>query len=233
MAQLQSQFNANAIDPTQGGSFHQLPPGKHPVIITGSEVKATADKESGMVVFELQCIGGAAQGQTGTLMLNLYNKSDKAREIAEKQLSALCHAVGVFLLQNTEQLHNIPFGVEVTTRPLTPEQIQKQQAGETVAPYTQVNKILDSNGNEPKASGQQQQQAPAPQQQQAAQQPAGNGGWGGGQQQPAQQAAAPAPAAGGWGGQQQQPAAQAPAPANNGGGWQQGAAQAGGASWGR
>lgn len=192
--QLQQPFNANAVSPDQGGNFQQLPLGKHPVKIIASEVKATAAGDGGMVVFELEVIGGPNQGATGNMNINLYNASDKARTIAEGQMSALCHATGVYMLQDTSQLHNLPFAVEVVNQPLTAQQKEKQDRGETVTPFTQVRKILDYNGNEPKGAGQQQQQ---PHQQQApapAPAPAQNAAWGGGQaaQAPAQQAQAPA-----------------------------------------
>ena len=230
--QLQQPFNANAVDPTQGGNYQQLPAGKHPVIIVASEVKATSDNTGGMVVFELQVTDGPAKGASGPMRINLYNASDKARQIAEAQMSALCHATGVFMLQDTQQLHGIPFAVDVTEQPLTPQQVEKQQKGEKVTPFTQVSKILTANGELPGVQGGQQSQ---PQQSAPAQ---GNGGgWGQGTQQNSPSPApAPAQGNGGWGGSQQsQPPAQAPAPAQQGNaGWQQNAGNANGKpAWGR
>lgn len=210
--QLQQPFNANAVAPDQGGNYQQLPIGKHPVKIIASEVKANSSGTGGMVAFELEVIDGPARGATGNMNINLYNASEKARAIAEAQMSALCHVTGVFMLNDTSQLHGIPFAVDVTNQSLTPDQKAKQDAGETVTPFTQVRKILDINCNEPKGQGQQQQAAAAP-----------AAAWGGG----AAPAPAPAPAQGGaWGGgQAAAPAQQAQAPA------QQAAAPA--AAWGQ
>lgn len=222
--QLQSPFNAQQFDPTQGGTFQQLPLGKHPVKIVASEIKATADNSGGMIVFELEVIDGPAKGSHGPMRINLYSSSDKARAIAESQFSALCHATGVFMVQDTSQLHEVPFAVDVEAQSLTPQQVEKQQQGQTVTPFTQVRKILDINGNEPKGG------AAAPAQ-------GGQAAWGGAA--PAQApAAAPAPAAGGWGGgggQVQTPAASAPAPAAAPAAqWSQSSAPAGGApAWGK
>lgn len=227
MAQLHQPFNAQAVDPTQGGNFSQLPLGTHVVVATASEVKANNANTGGMVVYELQVIAGPKEGATGPLRLNLYSSSEQARHIAEKQFSALCHATGVYLVQDTSQLHNIPFGVVVTEQPLTAEQQAKKDAGQNVTPFTQVSRILRADGSDPAgppANMQQQAAAPAPQQQYAPPAPAPAAAPTGWAAPAPQQAPAPAPAAGGWGG------APAPAPAPAAGGWQQGAA-AGNPAW--
>lgn len=227
MAQLQQPFNAQAIDPTQGGSFNQLPVGTHPVVIVASEVKANAANTGGMVVFELQVIDGPSKGASGTWRINLYSASDKARAIAESTFSALCYAVNEFMVTHTEVLHGKPFAVVVGEQGLTDEQKVKQANGEKVTPFTEVKRVLNADGSEIKGGGQAQAPAPAPQQQYAApaQAPAAQQAWGGGQQ------AAQAPAQG-WGGQPQGQAP-APAPAPAAGGWQQGAAAGGKPSWGK
>lgn len=236
--QLMNPFDATKFDPTQG--VPSMPVGKHPVVIVDSEVAPTKDNTGGMLVLTLQIIDGPAKGQKGSYRLNLYNQSQQAVEIAHRQLSAICHAIGVFQVQDSQQLHNIPFVVEVTLQK-SPEAAAKG--------YTEVSRVYDRNGNEP---GKPVQGGPA--------QPAQGGGQWGGQptagQQQAPQGGAPAwggqpaagqpnpaqgqPAAGGggnpgWGGQPQgnQPA-QNNQPAQ-GGGWQQGGGNQGGgnAPWGQ
>lgn len=209
--QLMNPFDATKFDPTQG--VPSMPVGKHPVVIVDSEVAPTKDNTGGMLVLTLQIIDGPAKGQKGSYRLNLYNQSQQAVEIAHRQLSAICHAIGVFQVQDSQQLHNIPFMVEVTLQK-SPEAAAKG--------YTEVSRVYDRNGNEP---GKPAQGGPA--------QPAQGGGWGG---QPAggqPNAGQGQPAAGGnpgWGGQpqgNQQPA--------QGGGWQQGGGNQGGgnAPWGQ
>ena len=253
MAQLLQAFNAQQFDPTQGGG--SLPVGRHPVIIESSEVKANKANDGGYLQLNVKLIDGPQMGTTGAYRLNLYHSNPQTAEIAHRQLSAICHVIGVFNVQDSQQLHNIPFIVEVGL-----------QKGEEAAQkgYTEVKKVFDINGNEPGKAGHgapaaQPQQQPAAQggfgQQQPAQQPQqpqGGGAWGG---QPAQQPAAqPQGNAPAWGGDQpaqqqpqgapagnapawgqqpaQQPAAQQPA--QQAGGWQQGgAAPAGGAPWGQ
>ena len=221
MAQLIQAFNAQQFDPTQ--STGGLPIGKHPVIVDSSEVKPNKENNGGYLQLNLKIIDGPQQGTVGAYRLNLYHSNQQTVEIAHRQLSAVCHVTGVFMLQDSAQLHNIPFIVEVGP--------QKNDAQ-----YTEVKKVFDIQGNEPGKAGHgqaaaQPAQAPAgfaPQQPaQQPHQPAAAPAWGQAPQQ--QPAAAPQQPAGApaWG--QQAPAqqpAQAPAPAA--GGWQQGAAPAGG-----
>lgn len=234
--QLIQAFNAQQFDPTQG--VGSLPIGKHPVIVESSEVKANKANDGGYLQLNLRITDGPQQGTTGAYRLNLYHSNPQTAEIAHRQLSAICHVIGVFNVQDSQQLHNIPFIAEVGL-----------QKGEEAAQkgYTEVKKVFDINGNEPGKAGQgapaaQPQQQPAAQggfgQQQPAQQPAaqpqGNApAWGGGQPAQQQPQGAPAGNAPAWGQQPaQQPAAQQPA--QQAGGWQQGgAAPAGGAPWGQ
>ena len=236
MAQLLQAFSAQQYDPTQGGG--NLPVGRHPSIIESSEVKANKANDGGYLQLNVKLIDGPQTGATGAYRLNLYHSNPQTAEIAHRQLSAICHCVGVFNVQDSSQLHNIPFIIEVGL-----------QKGEEAAQkgYTEVKKVFDINGNEPGKAGQgapaaQPQQQPAAQggfgQQQPAQQPAaqpqGNApAWGGGQPAQQQPQGAPAGNAPAWGQQPaQQPAAQQPA--QQAGGWQQGgAAPAGGAPWGQ
>jgi hypothetical protein len=242
MAQLIQPFNANNFDPTQG--VGGLPIGKHPVIIQSSEVKATKANDGGFLQLDVLILDGPQKGSVGAWRINLYNASQQAVDIANRQMSALSHVTGVFIVQDTVQLHNIPFVIEVGPQKNDPQ-------------YTEVKKIYDINGNEPgkapagggaaQPQGQGGFGAPAgqqQQQQQPQQQPPAGGGWqppAGGQQQdqnpPQQQQQQQPPANGGgqWagapaGGGFQPPAGQPPANGGNaggapaGGGWQQGAA---------
>lgn len=224
MAQLINAFNAKDYNPEQGAG--QLPIGKHPVVIESSEVKANKANDGGYLQLNLRIIDGPNAGLTGPHRLNLYHASQETCDIANRQLSAICHVTNVYEVTDSAALHNIPFVVEVTPQKNEPK-------------YTQVSKVFDINGNEPgKAPTGQAQPQQQPQQQQQA--PANNGQWGGQQQAPANNAQ---PAGGGWGQPQQQQTAahqsngawgapagaeqpawgqgQNAAPANTGGAWNQ------------
>lgn len=203
-------FNANNFDPAQGSN--QFPIGRHLVRVSGSAIKPTQDQTSGFL--ELKCIiqDGAHAGTECSHRFNIYHKDDQPRNIAERQLSAVCHVTGIMELHDTEQLHEAMYIVDVG--------MQKEPNPKG---YTQVNKVYDVNGNEPmkgkigpQPGNGQQQQAPQGQQQ---------GGFG---QQNTQQAS-------GFGNQQQatsQVTANVPMPDANQGQQQAPAQQNGGQQWG-
>jgi len=232
MAQLQGGFNPQQFDPTQGTP--QLPVGKHPVVISGSEIKANNKNDGGYLQLDLTIIDGPSKGSTGAYRLNLYHTNQMTVEIAHRQLSAVCHAVGYLQpFQDSSVLHNLPFIVEVG--------LQNTEEGKAKG-YTQVVKVYDKNNNEPGKSVTPAQAQPvqgpqgggwggAPQNQQQAPQPGQPGGWGNQGAQPQNHVGA-APGAGGGGWQQAGgpgPAAGVPAGAPAGGGWNQIAGNGGGA----
>ncbi len=136
--QLIQAFNAQQYDPTQG--VGSLPIGKHPVIIESSEVKANKANDGGYLQLNLRIIDGPQQGTTGAYRLNLYHSNQQTVEIAHRQLSAICHVIGVFQVTDSSQLHNLPFLIEVGPQKNDPQ-------------YTEVKKVFDMNGNEPGKAG--------------------------------------------------------------------------------
>lgn len=163
---LNMNFNARTVDPTQRTGSN-LPVGKHPVVITDSEVRATNDGNNGLLALELTVIDGPSKGQTGEYRLNLYHQSSpKAVEIAQRQLSAICHVIGVYDVNDSQQLHGKPFIVEVALQ--KGEEAQKNG-------YTEVKKVYDINGNEPGKAGAGPGAAQPAQAAQGA--PAGAGAW--------------------------------------------------------
>lgn len=221
MNPFQFPFDATTVDPTQGAG--QLPLGRHPAIITGGEAKATNAANGGMLVLDLSIIDGPNKGQTGVYRLNLWNANPKACEIAQRQLSALCHVTGRFKLNGFNDLNGVPFQIEVGYQngdgPVSPEHPENKG-------YTEIKKVFDMQGNEPGKKPTNQAPQPAAQSfgasaAQAPQQaPAAAPGWG------APPASAPAPtAAPGWAAPAANPTQAAPAATPP---WQQAQAPAGG-----
>lgn len=182
-------FDATQYAPEQGSPTHPI--GKFSATISNTAIQPTRDNDGGMFVVEFTTEAGKISNR-----YNLWNQSQKAVDIAHKQLSALCHAVGVFRVDMQNEgaaLRNARLMIEVG----------KQKDSE----YTEVKRVFDANGNEPGKAGAP-AAAPAPSgpafgaPAAAAAAPAGN--WSG-------QPAAPAPGPqGGWGGQPN------PAPADHG-----------------
>src|SRR5580698_6054819 len=86
---LTGSFDANQVEPRQLGDI--VPAGKHSAQISNTEITPTKDGTGGMFVVTFKTPVGEIP-----FRYNIWNQSDKAKEIAASQLSALCHATGVF-----------------------------------------------------------------------------------------------------------------------------------------
>jgi hypothetical protein len=177
MAQLN--FDARQVDPQQ--SFEPIPAGWYNMMIVESEMKPTKDGNGAYLQLTLKVVDGEHAGRQVFDRLNLQNQNPVAAEIAYKRLSAYCHATGVIQVQDSQQLHGIPFKARVSVRTDSTGQYEpsnevkavkhiNEETGTTAAPAQQ-------SFQQPQQAPQQQQQppaqqAPAPQQfQQPAQQP--------------------------------------------------------------
>lgn len=114
MQLFQQPFDAKTVKPNE--AFEPLPAGWYNARIINSEAKPTKDNESGYLLMELEIIDGDHKGRKVFDRLNLWNKSTQATEIAHRQLSAYCHATGVFILQDSVQLHGIPLKIKLSVR---------------------------------------------------------------------------------------------------------------------
>lgn len=210
------------FDPTQLGPPRQLSGDSHsigkkfPFQISNTEIKATKDNDGGMLVVEFTTPAGIIN-----FRYNLWNKSEKAVEIARSQLNLLCHVTGIYkgiqydndcaIFRGARGMIDVDYqkGHEPTA--------EKPEGG-----YTEIKRMYDANGNEPgkpasapqPMQGQQSSNPAAPQQWNAPQTPQGGapannpapGAW-----QPGPNvnpAPAPNPGPGGW---TQQPQGNAPA----------------------
>ena len=146
-------FDASQFSPNQGGGAH--PVGKFPFSISHTECVQTKDQQGGMFVVTLTSPVGEIKTR-----YNLWNSSTKAVEIAHGQLSALCHATGVFKLDWHNEgaaLRGARGMMEVGYQKGEEPSAEKPQGG-----YVEVKKVYDVNGNEPgKAPAQPQQTAAA------------------------------------------------------------------------
>ncbi|QEA10969.1 multimodular transpeptidase-transglycosylase [Vibrio phage vB_VpS_CA8] len=175
-AGLGAMFDANQVSPNE--AFENLPLGWYVARIVDSEEKPNSSNNGSHILLTLEVI--APQQYAGRKLwdrLNLNNPNQTAVEIAQRTLSAICHATNVMQLQDTMQLHGIPMEVKVG--------LSKPQDG-----YEQRNEIKGYRTANAAGGGQQQfggqQQNFAAQGQQAAPQQQWNGGQQQ-QQQPVQQ----------------------------------------------
>lgn len=187
MSQLN--FDASRVPPSTG-EMEPVPAGWYDLVMDQSEMKPTRDAATTGNAY-LECRFNIASGQyAGRKLfsrLNLRNNNPVAAEIAQKELSAICHAVGVLQIQDSQQLHGIPLKGKVKVRAGDAQ----YGASNEISTFKPANFMPDAPATAGMAPG----SFPPPAATTPAQQP-----W----QQPGH---APAPVA--WA-PQQQPAAQAP-----------------------
>ncbi len=107
-------FNAAQVDPSN--HFEAVPAGDYEVMVVASELKMTKDGNGQYLQLELQIQNGQFHGRKLFDRLNLHNNNAKAVEIAQRQLSQLCHAIGVMQVMDSEQLHFKPCIARVAVR---------------------------------------------------------------------------------------------------------------------
>jgi len=162
-------FNAANVDPTQGMAKH--PHGKFAAYVSDTKIEPKESGNAFIVNFKTEV------GEIRKFYM-LDHTNPQTVEIAQKQLSALCHATGIQTVNWNDHgaaLRNGRLMIEVAPQAKNPE-------------YNEVVKVYDIHGNEPRGQGGQ-QSAPAQAQAQAQPQQA----WGAG---PAQSPAGPPQ--GGW-----------------------------------
>ena len=108
-------FDATRVAPA--APFEPLPPGKYRVQIVQSEMRATKDGSGAYLWLELDVIEGEHWGRKLFDRLNLSNSNPLTVEIAQRQLSSICHAIGKLQVSDSPELHLIPMWVQVRVRP--------------------------------------------------------------------------------------------------------------------
>lgn len=115
MASLNGTFDATTVEPN--APFEVLPAGKYLTQITASDMRPTKDGNGQYLWLELEILDGEHKGRKLYDRLNLENQSQQAVEIAQRALSAICHATGKLHVSDSEDLHFIPLIATVRVRP--------------------------------------------------------------------------------------------------------------------
>lgn len=141
-------FDATQHEPQQSGGKH--PPGnKFPFTITATEVKDTKAND-GQKLFEITLTSPAGSIKNN---YNLWNTSDQARKISVGQLSALCHATGIFKVNFKDPISVGADGRElIGGKGLMDVGFQSGHEPSAEKPeggYVEIKKVYDVNGNEP------------------------------------------------------------------------------------
>jgi hypothetical protein len=112
-------FDASTIETT--GDFTILPVGEYTVIISASEIKTTKSGTGKYLQLTYDILEGDHKGRKVFDRLNIQNENSTTQIIAQKALSAICRAIGVMTIQESEELHDKPFIVKLGIRPATEE----------------------------------------------------------------------------------------------------------------
>ncbi len=127
MAHLNQSFDATGVDPTP--VFDVLPAGDYLAMIVDSEMKPTKAGTGEYLNMTLQILDGPYKNRLIFDRLNLVNANAKAVEIAQRQLSQICHAVNVLRVNDSAELHDKPLVATLKVRKRPDYNDQNEVAG--------------------------------------------------------------------------------------------------------
>lgn len=104
-------FNADEVAPST--SLDPIPAGKYQAVITDSELKMTKSGTGSYLELTFEITDGEFEKRKLWARLNIRNSNQKAVEIAQRDLSAICHAVNVLHPQDSSELHDKPMTIVV------------------------------------------------------------------------------------------------------------------------
>lgn len=133
-------LNFDATGVAAPRSFAPIPVGPYEAEIIESEFKDTKKGDGKYLQLTFAVISGDHAGRRLWARLNLKNPNETAVEIAQSELGAICHAVGLLQVGDSEELHNRPMTVHVG--------MEKDQNGE---PTNRIRGFDPINPEGPKA----------------------------------------------------------------------------------
>ncbi len=115
-------FDASQVEPSKPREV--LPPDWYTAIVDASDVKPTkkaaeAEQYGGdnagdrLLALTFRVIEGPHKDALVFTNLNIINGNPQAQEIAQRELSALCHAVGKLKVKDSSELHNKPIRIKL------------------------------------------------------------------------------------------------------------------------
>jgi hypothetical protein len=115
MANIGYVFDSSTVEPRT--PFEVLPAGDYVGQIVKSDMVPTKTGNGNMLNLEIEILNDGFSGRRVWDRLNLDNPNAQAVEIAQRTLSAICRAVGVVQVSDSEQLHFKPFALKVIVLP--------------------------------------------------------------------------------------------------------------------
>ena len=115
MARFDTSFDATSVEPTT--AYELLPAGKYRAQIVESEMRVTKNGMGQFLWLMIDILEGEQKGRKIFDQLNLVNPNPTTVEIAQRTLSAICHATGRMHVSDSEELHLIPMTIQVKIKP--------------------------------------------------------------------------------------------------------------------
>lgn len=110
---MSTELTFDATDVPPASTFEVLPKDTYQAIISDTEMKDTKSGTGQYLQCEYTITEGEYEGRKLWSRHNLVNPNKTAEEIARKELSAICHAVGVLKVTDSAELHDIPLEIVV------------------------------------------------------------------------------------------------------------------------
>jgi hypothetical protein len=136
MAELH--FDATSVEPDNG--IETVPAGWYNASIDESSNKPTKDGVNSYTQFRFNILDGQYKGRKLFARFNLKHTNAQTSEIAQRQLSALCHAAQVLQLSDTQQLHNVPMKVKVTIK-----KDEGYEPSNEIRSFKNINEVVDGS----------------------------------------------------------------------------------------
>ena len=138
MASLNGTFDATEVAPAV--PLEVMPPGKYLAHLIESEMLPTKAGDGQLLKLVFEVLEGPSVRRKIFDQLNLVNRNEQTVEIAQRTLSAICHAVGQVHVSDSEQLHFKPLIVTLKVEPAGPDKYGvHREARNKVAGYSPAN----------------------------------------------------------------------------------------------
>lgn len=115
MAYLGMNFDATQVAPST--SLGPIPAGNYLAHIVDSDVAPLKSGNGAALKLVFEVLDGEHKGRKVIERLNIQHTNAQTQQIAQSQLSALCHAVGAHQVQDSAALHFKPVKIVVAVRP--------------------------------------------------------------------------------------------------------------------
>jgi hypothetical protein len=112
--------NLSGFDASKQGemlNFDAFPAHKALGMMTKSEMKPTKAGTGSYLECEFTLLNGQFKGRKVWSRLNLSNPNKQAEDIAQRELGAICKAVGIITPLDSSELHNKPIMLDIAYEP--------------------------------------------------------------------------------------------------------------------